>query len=235
MNDGPQLCANLDRIRGRMAEAAKRSGRSAADIKLIAVTKYVDIDVTRQLIAAGCRQLGEARPQELWHKAQALFDEALEWHLIGHLQRNKIARTLPLARLIHSGDSLRLIEAIDAEADRAGLDPVPLLLEVNVSGDASKHGFQPDELEPLGVQLAGLDHISVRGMMCMAGREGDLDSARRDFALLRHLRDQLRSVWPENLGLHELSMGMSGDFEVAIEEGATMVRVGSLLFERLGE
>src|SRR5690242_17024447 len=119
MNDGSRLSDNLQRIRDRIAAAAKRSGRSAAEIKLIAVTKYVDVDVTRQLIAAGCRQLGEARPQELWRKVEALAGETIEWHLIGHLQRNKIARTLPIARLIHSGDSLRLIEAIDAEAARA--------------------------------------------------------------------------------------------------------------------
>jgi pyridoxal phosphate enzyme (YggS family) len=231
MNDGSQLSDNLERIRDRIADAAKRSGRSAADIKLIAVTKYVDVDVARQLIAAGCRQLGEARPQEMWHKAQALAGETIEWHLIGHLQRNKVARTLPIARLIHSGDSLRLIEAIDAEAARAGLEPAPLLLEVNISGDASKHGFKPDELEPLGIHLAEFKHISIRGLMCMAGREGDLDCARRDFAKLRLLRDRLRSHWPDQLDLHELSMGMSGDFEVAIDEGATMVRIGSLLFE----
>ena len=113
MNDGPRLRENLERARARIADAAQRSGRSAADVKLVAVTKYVDVEVTRQLIDAGCRQLGEARPQELWHKAQALAAEAIEWHLIGHLQRNKIARTLPLVRLINSGDSLRLIEAVN--------------------------------------------------------------------------------------------------------------------------
>ena len=234
MNDGSRISENLAGVRARIAEAARRNGRSADAVKLVAVTKYVDAERARQLVAAGCGDLGEARPQELWHKAQALAG-AVAWHLIGHLQRNKIARTLPLVRLVHSGDSLRLIEAIAAEAKRAGLAPVMLLLEVNVSGDATKHGFKPDELEPLGERLAGFDHLAIRGLMCMAGREGDLDDARRDFENLRLLRDKLRSVWPAQFQLEELSMGMSSDFEVAIEEGATMVRIGSLLFEGVVE
>ncbi|HWB09989.1 MAG TPA: YggS family pyridoxal phosphate-dependent enzyme [Pirellulales bacterium] len=231
MNERSRISENLAQIRGRIADAARRSGRAAGEVKLVAVTKYVDADVARQLVDAGCHDLGEARPQELWRKAEALSGQTIEWHLIGHLQRNKIARTLPLVRLLHSGDSLRLIEAIDAEAARAGLPPVPLLLEVNVSGDATKHGFKPDELPPLGGPLAAMRSIKICGLMCMAGREGSLDDARRDFERLRLLRDQLRSTWPDRLVLDELSMGMSGDFEAAIEEGATLVRVGSLLFE----
>lgn len=234
MNDGARLSENLASVRARIAAAAHRSGRASGDIQLVAVTKYVDVAVTRQLIAAGCSCLGEARPQELWHKAEALAGGPIEWHLIGHLQRNKIARTLPLTRLIHSGDSQRLLEALDAEARRAAQWPIPVLIEVNVSGDAAKHGFQPDELEPMGEKLAGFEHLAVGGLMCMAGREGDLDDARRDFEKLRLLRDRLRSIWPERLGLTELSMGMSGDFEIAIEEGATLVRIGSLLYEGIG-
>jgi pyridoxal phosphate enzyme (YggS family) len=231
MNDGARLSDNLARVRARIAAAARRSGRAPGDVQLVAVTKYVDVAVTRQLIAAGCSCLSEARPQELWHKADALAGESIEWHLIGHLQRNKIARTLPLARLIHSGDSLRLLQSLDAEARRADLRTVPVLIEVNVSGDAAKHGFQPEELEPMGETLAGFKHLAIGGLMCMAGREGDLEEARRDFKKLRLLRDRLRSAWPEGLGLTQLSMGMSGDFEVAIEEGATLVRIGSLLYE----
>lgn len=231
MNDVAWFRDRLAGVRDRIAAAAERSGRTADEIALVAVTKYVDVEVTRQLIAAGCRTLGEARPQELWHKAEALADEALEWHLIGHLQRNKVARTLPHLRLIHSGDSLRLLQAIDAEAERAGLAAMPVLVEVNVSGDATKHGFRPEELDPLGPSLARLSHVAIRGLMCMAGREGDLDAARRDFANLRLLRDRLRAVWPDRLRLDALSMGMSGDFEAAIEEGATIVRIGSMLFE----
>lgn len=231
MNDRAGFHDRLAGIGARISAAARRSGRAAEEVTLVAVTKYVDVEVTRQLAAAGCRTLGEARPQELWRKAEDLGGEVIEWHLIGHLQRNKIARTLPLVRLIHSGDSLRLLAAIDAEARRAGLAPVPVLLEVNISGDATKHGFRADELEPLGSSLAGFSHLAIGGLMCMAGREGDLDAARRDFAHLRMLRDRLLAVWPETMRLDALSMGMSGDFEAAIEEGATIVRIGSLLYE----
>jgi pyridoxal phosphate enzyme (YggS family) len=229
MNERSRISENVEGIRARIAEAAQRSGRTASAVKLVAVTKYVDVDVVRELVLAGCHDLGEARPQELWRKAESLSAEAIEWHLIGHLQRNKIARTLPLVRLIQSGDSLRLIEAIDAEAARAELAPVPLLLEVNISGDATKHGFQPEELPPLGEQVAALPFVEIRGLMCMAGREGSLQDARRDFEKLRLLQERLRASWP--LVLDELSMGMSGDFEVAVEEGATLVRIGSALFE----
>lgn len=234
MNDESRLIDNLQDVRSRIAAAASRSGRSPEAIKLVAVIKYVDVEVARQLIAAGCRELGEARPQSLWQKAGTLAGEPIAWHLIGHLQRNKIARTLPIARLIHSGDSMRLIDAIDAEAAAAGLARVPLLVEVNISGDASKHGFHPDELDGWGERLRESRHVAVRGLMCMAGREGDLDAARRDFEKLRLLRDRLRTIWPEAVALDELSMGMSGDFEAAIEQGATIIRVGSALFEGVG-
>ncbi|MGH6742811.1 MAG: alanine racemase, partial [Bradyrhizobium sp.] len=139
-----EIGENLAGIRGRIEAAARRSGRDAGEVKLVAVTKYVDTEIARNLVEAGCRHLGEARPQELWRKAQALAGQPIDWHLIGHLQRNKVARTLPLVRLIHSCDSLRLIESIDSEAPKAGIAPAAILLEVNVSGDATKHGFRPE-------------------------------------------------------------------------------------------
>jgi hypothetical protein len=185
------------------------------------------------LVAAGCRDLGESRSQELWSKAAELADLSINWHLIGHLQRNKVERTLPLVSLIHSADSVRLIAAIN-ESAAAMWREVPVLLEVNVSGDRSKHGFGPDEIARLLPEIAAFDHVEVRGLMAMAGREGDLESARRDFARLRELRDRLRRELPAGMSLDELSMGMSGDFEAAIEEGATIVRVGSALFEGVG-
>jgi pyridoxal phosphate enzyme (YggS family) len=225
---------NLSEIRGRIAAAAARSHRPPESIKLVAVTKYIEVSVIRELIAAGCHDLGESRPQELWAKAAELSDSSISWHLIGHLQRNKIDRTLPLVSLIHSADSLRLITAIDQAA--AVLDRVvPILLEVNISGDRNKHGFAPDEMESRLVDIIEFDRVQVRGLMAMAGREGDLDSARRDFTRLRELRDQLRRDLPDGMSLDELSMGMSGDFEAAIEEGATIVRIGSALFEGVGE
>lgn len=225
-----RIAENLRRVRERIAEAAARGGRSEQDILLVAVTKYAGELAARAAVDAGCRHLGESRPQELWQKAGQLGIDDVHWHLVGHLQRNKVARTLPLVRLIHSVDSLRLVHSIESEAKRADLH-VPVLLEVNVSRDEAKHGFAPDELAGLAEPLSQCTHLEVRGLMAMAGRLGGLDQARRDFAALRGLRDELQSAWPESLSLAELSMGMSNDFEAAIEEGATIIRLGSVLFE----
>lgn len=225
-----QLAANLSLVKQRIADAAGRSGRSADEITLVAVTKYVNSQLVRELVAAGCHDFGESRPQVLWEKAESLANQSVRWHLIGHLQRNKAERTVPLVSLIHSGDSLRLLQAID-KAALALARRASVLIEVNISGDATKHGFAPAEVEPHLATIANFSHIEIRGLMCMASREGNLDQARREFAYLREMRDRLRSNAPPQIKLDELSMGMSGDFEVAIEEGATIVRVGSALFE----
>jgi hypothetical protein len=217
-------------IRGRIADAAARSGRAASDVTLVAVTKYVSAADVRAVVAAGCRELGESRPQQLWEKAAELADLSIQWHLIGHLQRNKVRRTLPLVAMIHSVDSPRLLAAIDAECGGTGKFS-GVLLEVNTSGETAKHGLQPGEVEPLLTELPRYRHVAVRGLMCMASLEGGPDAARRDFAALRQLRDRLRGRCPPGVALDELSMGMSGDFETAIAEGATIVRVGSALFE----
>jgi pyridoxal phosphate enzyme (YggS family) len=224
------IAANVAEIRSRIAEAARRSGRTADDVKLVAVTKYAEPDEIRALVEAGCAELGESRPQQLWEHAAAVGDLPVRWHMIGHLQRNKVERTLPLVEMIHSVDSVRLAEAIDSAACTLGR-VMPVLLEVNVSGEAAKHGFGLTEIEPLLPKLHGLKHIDIGGLMCIAGLEGGDDEARRDFAALRALRDRLQAICPAEVRLDELSMGMSGDFEIAIEEGATMVRVGSALFE----
>ncbi len=226
-----RLIENLASIRERIAAAAARSGRTANAVTLVAVTKYVDAPIAAALCDAGCLDLGEARPQQLWAKAEALADRPVHWHLVGHLQRNKIERTLPLVSLIHSADSLRLIVALDAAAAASGRTAA-VLLEVNISGDQAKHGFRPDQIENQLGAIPDLRHVQVRGLMTMAGLEGDADP-RRDFARLRELRDRLQALAPPTIGLTELSMGMSGDFEAAIEEGATIVRVGSALFEGL--
>jgi pyridoxal phosphate enzyme (YggS family) len=231
MTSGVQRVAvNLESVRGRIAAAAARSGRTADAISLVVATKYVTTDLAAAVITAGCRDLGESRPQELWAKAAALPDPAIRWHLIGHLQRNKIRRTLPVVSLIHSIDSQRLLAAINEEAKLAGRI-VPVLLEVNVSGDAAKTGLAPEELEPLVAEASALEYVEVRGLMGMAGLEGDDAAVRQDFIQLRTLRDRLARNLPPQFTLDELSMGMSGDFEIAIEEGATIVRLGSLLFE----
>jgi pyridoxal phosphate enzyme (YggS family) len=226
------IAENFATVRERIAVAAQRSGRRAADVQLVAVTKYADLEAIRQLIAAGCLDLGESRPQQLWQRSDQLPVPGLRWHLVGHLQRNKIRRTLPIVALVHSLDSPRLLTALEEEARLAGRN-VAALLEINVSGDATKHGLAAEEAEPLLATLPDYPHVAVQGLMTMAPREGDLDDARRSFARLRELRDSLQAVAPPGVELRELSMGMSGDFEAAIEEGATIVRVGSALFEGL--
>jgi pyridoxal phosphate enzyme (YggS family) len=174
--------------------------------------------------------LGENRPQELWRKAAAI--PTARWHLIGHLQRNKLDRTVPLVALIHSVDSERLLEALDAFGRKLS-SPIPILLEVNCSREAAKGGFSVEAVPALTDKLGSLPGVAVRGLMTMAAYSDDPERARPTFAELRRQRDILRVC--TGLELPELSMGMSGDFEVAIEEGASIVRIGSLLFEGLGE
>ena len=221
--------ANLAWVRTAIAKAAERAGRKPGEIQLVGVTKYVGPDATRALFDAGLHSLAESRPQQLWDKAESLADLPIRWHQIGHLQRNKVRRTLPMVALIESVDSVRLAAAIDEGAAELGRR-VPVLLEVNISGEKAKHGFALSEMEPALASLAAMEHLEVRGLMGMAGLEGDLEDARREFAALRELRDRLQTAAPDGMRLEELSMGMSADFEVAIEEGATMVRVGSALF-----
>ncbi len=227
-----RIAENLARVREQVATAARRAGRTVDDVRLVGVTKYVGPDEMRALVAAGLHDLGESRPQELWRKAELSPFQDVRWHLIGHLQRNKVRRTLPWVSLIHAADSLRLLQEIDEEAGRQRRT-TPVLLEINVSGDAAKHGFSPDEIEPLLFEIAQLRNMRVQGLMTMASLVGGRDQAQKDFAALRTLRDRLARSCPPEISLGELSMGMSGDFDLAIAEGATLVRVGSALFEGL--
>jgi PLP dependent protein len=228
--DVDRIIGNLAGIRRRIADAAARDGRPGESVRLVAVTKYVGSAAARAVVAAGCHDLGESRPQALWSKASALSDLPVCWHMIGHLQRNKIARTMPLVGLIHSVDSPRLLDALEAAA--AGFERVvDVLLEVNISGEESKSGYPPGELEAELSRAACLPHLRVRGFMGMAPLAGGLAAAQSAFAGLRALRDRLRRLAPPGVSLDELSMGMSGDFESAIEHGATIVRIGSALFE----
>jgi pyridoxal phosphate enzyme (YggS family) len=236
------IADNLRRVEERIARAAESVGRQPNEIRLVGITKYVGASEASELAAAGCTDLGESRPQELWKKhvelertraSPQLGPLSIRWHLVGHLQRNKVQRTLPLVSLIHSVDSQRLLASIN-EAHTVQDDngpPIDVLLEVNTSGEAAKHGLAPGDIEPLLATAEQYPRVAIRGLMTMAALEGGEAVAARNFALLRELRNRLKRSALPGVALDELSMGMSGDFEVAIHEGATIVRIGSLLWE----
>lgn len=227
----PVLTERFRQLDDRLRAACQRAGRPREAVTLVAVTKTVGVEVARLLPTLGALDLGENRPQELWRKAE-LLEKPIRWHLIGHLQRNKIERTLPLVHLFHSVDSLRLLTALDGEAAKRQ-QPLSVLLEVNASREPNKHGFAPEELPGLVPAIAALHQVRVRGLMTMAAFEEDPDQCRPTFVTVRELRDQLRRELGPPHQLEQLSMGMTNDFEVAIEEGATLVRIGTALFEGL--
>jgi pyridoxal phosphate enzyme (YggS family) len=212
--------ANLEHVQERIGRAADRAGRRSTDVTLIGVSKTVPVDRVRQAIAAGVPALGENRVQEAKEKIAAL-GHPVPWHLIGHLQTNKVKDALGLFDLIHSLDRLELARECDRRA-RTGGRTIDVLVQVNVAGEASKGGFEPDELDAALEALAALDTLRVRGLMTIPPAVERAEEARAWFRTLRGLA--------ERRGLRELSMGMSADFEVAIEEGATMVRVGTAIF-----
>ena len=228
-----RIAANVCDVRRRIEHSAIKSGRTGNDVRLIAVSKYASAGdgTVEALLAAGCTCLGEARPQELLEKAEYYANTPIKWHLIGSLQRNKVRKILPVTTLIHSLDSLRLAEAIDRIAEEEQLPPVRCLLEVAISQDVSKHGVKPEEVLRVLDAMGAYKNIILDGLMGMAGLESDESQIRREFELLRKTAESARSrELPPNVTLSELSMGMSDDFEIAIEEGATLVRLGSVLF-----
>lgn len=210
----------LPAVLERIATACSRAGRDLAEVGLVAVTKGHDVDaIRRHVLAHGHRALGENRVQE-WRAKAAVLGAEVEWHLIGHLQRNKV-RLLQGVRLIHSLDSERLADALEAEGAKRG-ETFRALLQVNVAGEEGKYGVAPADVASVVEHLRSLDHVAIEGLMTMAPYSEDPEASRPVFRDLRRLGDRL--------GLVGLSMGMSGDFEVAIEEGATWVRVGTALF-----
>ena len=225
-----KLAENYHNVLKRIHHAAEQAGRDPMDVKLVAVTKYVDDSVVRSLYQLGCRNFGENRPQVLWEKADKLSDCDISWHMIGHLQTNKVKRSLPMIYLLHAGDSLKLLNAVNREANAKGV-VADVLCEVNISGDGSKHGFSPDSMADSLTDISQMQNVRVKGLMAMASLTGGTERAGEDFQKLRRLRDQLQQVVPDNVSLSELSMGMSGDFEQAIDHGATLVRVGSVLYQ----
>jgi hypothetical protein len=227
-----QLEENLKEVRERIDRAARAGGRTADSVRLVAVTKSVNAGVASSLVDLGVIDLAESRPQELWRKQQ-LLSGTVRWHLVGPLQKNKARRTLPIVQLIHSIDSVALITRLDELAIELDLRP-NVLLEVNVSGESAKHGFRADDMAAVLAAASGLKCVRPCGLMTMAPYDADPENARGTFAALRELRDRLAQE-PLQCRLTELSMGMSGDFEVAIMEGATIVRIGSALFRGIGE
>ncbi len=217
---------NLESVRRRIEAAAEKSGRDPSGVRLVAVSKTHPADAVREAHAAGQRVFGESRVQESAGKIP-LLPSALEWHFIGHLQTNKIRKALPLFDLFHGVDNAELAVQMDRIADECGCFP-RVLLEVNVSGEGTKFGFQPDHLCEVITDLLALPRVQVVGLMTMAPYSEDPAAARPFFSALRRLRDDLQQQ--TGTPLPELSMGMSGDFEAAIAEGSTLVRVGSAIF-----
>jgi len=226
-----RIAENLAGVQHRIKAARQRSARAADAVTLVAVTKYAESEWVRVLLSLGVHDLGESRPQQLIERS-ALLDESARWHMIGHLQRNKARRLLPVVSLLHSVDSLRLLSAIDRMAGEEQHKP-RVLLEVNVSGEAAKNGFSPDEIESEWEAVRRCENVRVDGLMTMAPLADDPEQSRSVFRSLRELRDHLGGLSNGQLALPELSMGMSRDFEVAVEEGATLVRIGSDLFAGL--
>ena len=212
-------------IKDRIARAAERSGRNPAEITLIAVTKTVTTSAVRTAFEAGIQDIGENRVQELLRKQSEADDLPIRWHFIGHLQTNKVRQVLPIATMIHSVESSRLANRIhELAADRGGVD---VLLQVNTSDEVTKFGVAPSELPELIASIRGLDHLRIRGLMTLGPLTDDIDAIRHSFRGLRRCSQVLRETVPDAA---ILSMGMTSDFEIAIEEGATHVRICTALF-----
>lgn len=225
------VACNYRGVIERIAAASARVGRDPKETTLVAVTKYAQIEWVQALVRHGATELGESRPQQLAARAEK-FNAPVHWHLIGPLQRNKVRMILPLAEMVHSVDSVRLLSTIDRVAGELGLRP-RVLLEVNLTGESARHGFAADELLSASGDIKGFQNVRVEGLMTMAAYSETPEDARATFSALRALRDELRDQVAGSLPLAQLSMGMSGDFEVGIEEGATIVRVGSALWKGL--
>jgi hypothetical protein len=223
------LASNLARVIERASAAAARAGRAPGSWRLVAVTKTVSADVAAALAALGIVDLAENRVQDLLAKMQALSAKPLRWHLIGHLQTNKVRKVVGAVSLIHSVDSLRLAGEIDKAAAAGGITQ-DVLLEVNVSAEESKFGLSPDDAIAVAAGARKLAHVRVLGLMTMAPIVTNPEETRPVFRGLRQLADKIASAGHFARAPYELSMGMTQDFEIAIEEGATLIRVGSALF-----
>ncbi len=229
----------LDAVRARIERAARRAGRNPGAVRLVAASKTVSVERLVEAMACGCRIFGENRVQEALAKIEALKEgSGVEWHLIGPLQPNKVKHAVGRFTLLHAVDRLDVAERLDRAARERGITQA-VLLEVNVSGETTKHGFSPDDLVGAVERMGTLPGLRVLGLMTMPPPADTPEEARPHFRRLRELAERVEALGRPGVSMKELSMGMSGDFEVAIEEGATMVRVGTALFGprpvRLGE
>jgi PLP dependent protein len=222
------IVENLHRLQERMNRACARCNRSPESVRLVAVSKTVAPERIREALAAGITILGENYIQEARQKIE-LIGKPVSWHFIGHLQSNKAKYAVDLFDMIHSVDSLHLAESISKEAQKKD-KTIPVLIQVNISGEESKHGLNPDTTLRLIQDAGKLPNLTINGFMTMPPLSENPEDSRPYFRALRNLRDMLAAKKPEQVALHELSMGMSSDFEVAIEEGATLVRIGTSLF-----
>lgn len=258
MTEVATLTERYAEVTGRIAEAATRSGRRAQDVILVAVTKYAEPDQIKALVEIGHRHLGESQVQQLEQRAAIIdeyvqrlrllertrrsniaeidpsllpadTDDPVRWHMIGHLQRNKAKKIAQVVRLVHSVDSLRLAEELQQIGLKKDID-IEVLVQVDCSGEETKHGCPLPAAIPLAEQIETMAHVHVRGLMTMAPHTEDPENARRVFARCRELFDEMKTTGIGEGKFNLLSMGMTADYEVAIEEGANIVRVGSALF-----
>lgn len=220
---------NLMEVESRVQAACRRAGRPREDVLLIAVSKTKPVELIREVMETGTRDFGENKVQEMCNKIEEI-KEPLNWHLIGHLQRNKVKYIVDKACLIHSVDSIRLAEEIQKEAVKKGVSKVSVLIEVNMAQEESKDGISASETEALVREIAKLPNLQIRGLMTIAPFVENPEENRVHFQAMRRLRDQLKDMNIPGVEMTELSMGMTNDFEVAIEEGATMIRVGTAIF-----
>jgi len=220
------IAENLERVREQIAQATGKAGRSIDDVELVAISKTHDAVKVREAIEAEQSLFGESRVQEARVKIPELPSN-LRWHFVGHLQKNKIRHALPLFELIHSVDSLALAQDINRIAEEDGLHP-RVLLEVNVAGEGSKFGFTPEKLREDLENLLALPRLSILGLMTIPPIADEAEASRKYFVELRELRDRLQTEF--HVDLAQLSMGMTQDFAIAVEEGATLVRVGTAIF-----
>jgi len=223
-----QIADNLTILEERIANAVSKAGRNAQDIKLIAVSKTVDAERIKQAIEAGATILGENYIQEARNKIKEIGQGA-RWDFIGHLQSNKAKYAVDLFEMIHSVDRLSLAQEINRVAEKKG-KKVRILVQVNISGEETKSGINPQKVRTLIGEIASMSNLSLEGLMTMPPYFDDPEKARPYFTALRELRDTILKESIGDIILQELSMGMSGDFEVAIEEGSTMVRIGTAIF-----